>query len=403
MRMDKLAFGVAGVCYTVANLDSGTSATGTCPPPPPPDPPAHTRTDPPIAAGKDKYLGSAWSPGTASTQFASYWNQVTPENGGKWGTVEGTRDVMNWAQADEAYALAKAKGFVFKWHTLVWGNQQPNWIGALPPAEQLEEIREWYAAIAERFPNIDQIDVVNEPLHAPPNYAAALGGAGTTGWDWIIKSFEMAREFFPNAKLLINDYSITNDGNATTRYLEIIQLLKDRGLIDAIGDQVHAFSTTEPAPMPNHRANLDRLAATGLPIYGTEFDLDGISQGVLNHEVQLANYQRVFPVFWEHPAVKGITIWGYVRNNHWRNAQGDWLLYENGGERPALQWLIQYVANTAATVTTNQAFGVDENAAGGTVIGTVLATDPDAGQTLSQWQLTDASAASSRSMRIPEH
>jgi endo-1,4-beta-xylanase len=389
--MDKLAFGRPGVCYTVADLDAGRSASGTCPPPPPPDPPPYTRTDPPLATGKDKFLGAAWSPGTASLNFANYWNQVTPENGGKWGTVEGTRDTMNWAQADEAYALAKSHGFVFKWHTLVWGNQQPNWIAALPPEEQLAEIEEWYAAIAARYPDIDQIDVVNEPLHAPPSYKAALGGDGATGWDWIITAFTMARQYFPNAKLLINDYSITNDGNATTRYLQIIQLLKDRNLIDGIGDQVHAFSTTEPAPMPNHRANLDRLAATGLPIYGTELDLDGTLAGVINDDVQVANYKRVFPVFWEHPAVKGITIWGYVRGFHWRNAQGDWLLYPNGGERPALQWLIQYVGNTAATVTPGQAFTISESAAGGTAIGTVLATDPDAGQTLSDWQLTDTS------------
>jgi len=391
LLFDKFAFGRQGVCYTVSDLDNGTNPTGTCPPPPPPDPPPYTRTDPPIATGNAKYLGAAWSPATASLNFANYWNQITPENGGKWGTVEGTRDVMNWAQADEAYALAKSHGFKFKWHTLVWGNQQPAWLAALTPDEQLAEINQWYAAIAARYPDIDQIDVVNEPLHAPPVYLNALGGAGATGWDWVIRSFELARQYFPHAQLLINDYSITNDGNATTRYLQIIQLLKDRGLIDGIGDQVHAFSTTEAAPMPNHRANLDRLAATGLPIYGTEFDLDGVQSGVINNEVQLANYQRVFPVFWEHPAVKGITIWGYVRGFHWRNAQGDWLLYPNGGERPALQWLIRYVQNVPATVTAGQAVGVSESAAGGAPIGNVLATDPDAATVFSQWQLTDPS------------
>jgi endo-1,4-beta-xylanase len=397
MRMDKFAFGRPGVCYTVNDLNTAGPATGTCPPPPPPDPPPYTRTDPPIAAGKDKFLGSAWSPNTASLNFANYWNQVTPENGGKWGSVEGTRDVMNWTQADAAYALAKANGFKFKWHALIWGNQQPAWIEALPPAEQLEEINEWFAAVAARYPDLDQIDVVNEALHDPPrgptngNYIEALGGNGATGWDWVITSFQLARQYFPHAQLLINDYSITNDGNATTTYLTIIGLLKDRGLIDGIGDQAHAFSTTEAAPMPNHRNNLNRLAATGLPIYVTEFDLDGVSLGVLNHEVQLANYQRVFPVFWEHPAVKGITIWGYVRNNHWRNAQGDWLLYENGGERPALQWLIKYVGNTPAVVSPGQSFDVSEAAAPGSAVGTVLATDTDAGTVLSQWQLTDAS------------
>jgi GH35 family endo-1,4-beta-xylanase len=399
MQMDKFAFGRPGVCYTVANLDLVQSATGTCPPPPPPEPPAYTRTDPAIATGKDKYLGGAWSPNNASRGFANYWNQVTPENGGKWGTVEGQRDVMNFAQADAARDLANANGYSFKWHTLFWGNQQPAWIESLTPAEQLEEIHEWLAAIRDRYGNdIDQIEVVNEPLHDPPrgatngNYIEALGGNGVTGWDWIITAFTLAREYFPNAQLLINDYSITNDGNATTRYIEIINLLKERGLIDAIGDQAHAFSTTEGAPMPNHRANLDRLAATGLPIYITEFDVDGVAQGVLNHEVQLAAYQRIFPVFWEHPAVKGVTIWGYVQGFHWRNQQGAWLLYQNGGERPALQWLIRYVQNAPAVVTAGQTFQVEESAAGGTSIGTVLASDTDAATVFSAWQI-DADAS----------
>jgi endo-1,4-beta-xylanase len=386
MRMDKFAFGRAGVCYTVNDLNIAGPATGTCPPPEPPPPPPYTRTDPPIATGLDKYLGAAWSPGEASLNFANYWNQVTPENGGKWGTVENTHNVMNWAQADESYALAKANGFPFKWHTLVWANQAPPWIAAMTPAEQLVEIHEWYAAIAARYPDIDQIDVVNEPLHVIPSYAAALGGAGTTGWDWVIKSFELARQYFPNAELHLNDYSITNDGNATTRYLAIINLLKDRNLIDAIGDQGHAFSTTEPAPMNNHRNNLDRLAATGLPIYISELDLDGVLQGVVNHETQLANYQRVFPVFWEHPAVRGVTIWGYVRGHHWRNQQGDWLMYANGGERPALQWLIRYVQNAQAVVNA-QTLTVGESAAAGSPVGTVLATDTDASTAFSQWQI----------------
>ena len=230
---------------------------------------------------------------------------------------------MNWTQADAAYQLARSNGFVFKWHVLVWGNQQPEWMQNLPAAEQLEELHEWFAAIAARYPDLEQIEVVNEPLHDPPlapantppgqscggcgNYYDALGGAGATGWDWIINAFTLARQYFPNAKLMLNDYSITNDGNAAETYVGIIKLLKARGLIDQVGIQGHAFSTTEPAPMPNTRANLDYLASkTGLPIYVTELDIDGNDD-----PVQLAGYQKIFPVFWEHPAVRGITLWGY--------------------------------------------------------------------------------------------
>ena len=49
----------------------------------------------------------------------------------------------------------------------------------------------------------------------------------------------------------------------------------------------------------------------GLPIHITELDIPGNDD-----PVQLANYQRIFPVFWEHPAVAGITLWGYHQNTH---------------------------------------------------------------------------------------
>jgi hypothetical protein len=123
-----------------------------------------------------------------------------------------------------------------------------------------------------------------------------------------------------------------------------------------------------------------------LPIYITELDIDGVLAGVINDSVQVANFQRIFPTFWEHPAVKGVTIWGYVRGFHWRNAQGDWLLYPNGGERPALQWLIRYVGNAPAVVGP-QALSLSESALGGTAAGAVSATDADTGTTFSQWQI----------------
>ena len=153
-----------------------------------------------LAENKCKFLGNV-IPGTTPADFKNYWNQVTPENAGKWGSVEATRDEMNWTALDNAYNFAKENNLPFKQHTLVWGQQQPSWIGALSPEEQKEEVEEWIKAFCERFPETDFIDVVNEPLHAVPNYSPALGGAGATGWDWVIWSFEKARQYCPNANL----------------------------------------------------------------------------------------------------------------------------------------------------------------------------------------------------------
>jgi endo-1,4-beta-xylanase len=335
---DKFAFGRQGVFFTVFDLDNGLPGT-TVPPPPP-----FVPTGPPLATGKPKFLGGVSSP-SQNLNLLAYWNQVTPENGGKWGSVEGTRDSMNWGQLDTAYALAKNNGFPFRMHTLIWGNQQPAWIESLPTAEQREEIEEWFAAVALRYPDIDFIDVVNEPLHDPPagpsngNYIAALGGTGASGWEWVLQSFRLARQYFPNAQLGINEFSVTNNTTDMQRYIGIIQLLQAEGLIDTAGVQGHAFSTR--VPNSTTLANLNLLATTGLPIYVTELDIDGPTD-----EIQLADYQRIFPVFWEHPAVRGITLWGY-RPGHWRTAQGAYIVHENGAERPAMLWLKDYVANTA--------------------------------------------------------
>lgn len=301
----------------------------------------------PIAANQARFLGSCYSQGQ-SQDFARYWNKVTPQNAGKWGRVEPTRDVMDWRALDEAYQFARSHGFPFHMHVLVWGNQQPAWIETLPAAEQLEEIREWFAQVATRYPQLDFVEVVNEPLHDPPNkpgegggnYIEALGGNGTTGWDWVLNAFRMARGAFPKATLLINDYSITNNATATQRYRQIIDLLHKERLIDAIGIQGHAFATRPDVPMSVHKTNLDVLASTGLPIYVTELDIDGPTD-----EAQLEDYQRIFPVFWEHPAVRGITLWGY-RVGSWRSKYGAYLVRENGTERPALTWLRQYVNST---------------------------------------------------------
>jgi endo-1,4-beta-xylanase len=338
LDIDKIAFGKSYLYYTVGNLDNGEPGLTELP--------GDIYNGPPLASKQPKFVGSAYSVSQAPN-FISYWNQVTPENAGKWGSVEGTRDVMNWGSLDEAYNLARENGFPFTFHVLIWGSQQPSWISNLVsnPAEQLEEIREWFQAVADRYPDIDYLQVVNEPLdnHNPPdgtsdraNYKEALGGNGTTGWDWVINAFKMAREIFPaSTKLYINDFNIVNSAANTSTYLKIIRLLQAENLIDGIGVQGHAFSTR--GNVTDMVKNLDSLASTGLPIQVTELDIDGPSD-----EVQLQDYQRIFPAFYEHTGVEGITLWGW-KVGLWRNDEGAYLMQQSGEERPALVWLRDYL------------------------------------------------------------
>jgi len=122
-------------------------------------------------------------------------------------------------------------------------------------------------------------------------------------------------------------------------YKTIINLLKTRGLIDGIGIQAHYFNID----------NMNRAAVTtmlndyatlALDVYVSELDI------VANNTEagQLAKYQDVFPGFWEHASVKGVTLWGYIVGQTWRDGTG--IVNSNGTERQAMTWLKSYVAGT---------------------------------------------------------
>ncbi|MGC4069368.1 MAG: endo-1,4-beta-xylanase [Polyangiaceae bacterium] len=294
-----------------------------------------------LVAIDNKFFGMAADVAADYTNWRSDFAQLTVGNAGKWGSVESTRDVMNWTGLDEAYQFAKVRGIPFKMHTLIWGQQQPAWLATLTPEEQLAEIEQWMTAVAERYPDLNLIDVVNEPINSPPAYAAALGGAGSTGYDWVIKAFEMARAHFPNAELILNEYNTLIMRDFPSGWLKLVGLLKERGLIDGIGEQAHFL---EKATVASVTANLDTIAATGLPIYITELDLN------FADDAQQANVMsQLFPVFWSNPSVLGVTHWGYLQGAMWR--QNAYLVRGDGTTRPAYDWLRCYVAgNTDCAV-----------------------------------------------------
>jgi endo-1,4-beta-xylanase len=285
---------------------------------------------------RKKFVGNITTGGQVRSDFVMFWDQITPENEGKWGSVEGTRDQMNWAGLDRVHEYAKQHGLVFKQHTLVWGSQQPNWLGSLSQQEQREEVEEWIRLFCERYPDVAQIDVVNEPPpHTTPVYMQALGGAGASGFDWIVQAFKWARQYCPNAKLILNDYNNIEYQGDNDRFVDIVNKIKSAGApIDAVGCQAHdAFKL----PVNTVQSFIDKLAATGLPIYITEYDLD-----LANDAEQQKVMEAQFTLFWNDDRIKGITLWGYVVGSTWRPNTG--LMTSDGKQRPAMMWLMDFLS-----------------------------------------------------------
>ena len=290
-----------------------------------------------------KYLGNIAKHGLSlPASFDTYWDQITPENSGKWGLVESTPDMMDWSSLDTIYHYAKARGYPFKQHTFVWGNQQPTWMTGLSNAEQALQVEEWISAFAARYPDTDYADVVNEPFHNPPSYKDALGGDGETGWDWVIWSFEKARTYLPNTQLLINEYGVLAGDVSPREYADLINLLYARGLVDGVGVQAHLNARgVDPVIV---KVRLDELASLiAVPIHISEVSVDSS-----NDATQKTIFEAIIPVMWEHPRVAGITFWGYIQGQTWK--KNAWVLYgDQVRRRPALDWLIAYMNGETGT------------------------------------------------------
>ena len=300
-----------------------------------------------LSTNPDKFLGNittGWNSDmdTDGFVFSDYWNQVTPENATKWGSVEGDRQgKFNWGGADKAAKYAKEHGFPFKFHTLVWGSQYPKWMDNLSTEKQYEAIVEWMDEAKKHYPDLPVIDVVNEAVsgHAPAPYKAALGGDGKTGYDWIIKAFEMAHERWPDAILVYNDYN-TFQWN-TDQFIALVRTIRDAGApVDAYGCQSHDLTGCSANTL---KASMKKIQdALKMPMYVTEYDI-----GTANDNDQLRDYKAQIPLLWEADYCAGVTLWGWIYGKTW-TTDGNSGLIKNKKERPAMEWLREYMQTDAA-------------------------------------------------------
>jgi GH35 family endo-1,4-beta-xylanase len=265
-----------------------------------------------------------------------YWNQITPENEGKWGSVEGTRDQYNWSALDRIYQFARQNNIPVKAHNFVWGAQAPGWVSNLSAAEIREEIEEWMRDYCARYPDTYAIDVLNEAIdgHAPAQYAIKAFGS-----TWVTDVFRLARKHCPNAELIYNDYNfLTWD---TDKIITLITPAIKAGYVDGLGMQAHSLYDPKVWSAQEIKDKLDRIGALGPDLYISEYDIEAT-----NDQTQLDYMKMHFPIFWNHPKVKGITLWGYVVGRTWRTGTG--LIQDNGTPRPAMTWLMDYLKTERA-------------------------------------------------------
>lgn len=306
-----------------------------------------------LSKNPDKFLGNittGWNNGmdVNGLTYSNLWNQVTPENSSKWSSVEGSRQgSFNWS-CDTPFNYAHEHGFIFKFHALVWGAQYPDWFNSsMSITKRFNALENWFNNVRDHYKskyNLPMIDVVNEAIgmhqQGNPLMKESLGGGGKTGYDWLIKAFEMAYERFPNSILIYNDFnSLLPQNGDVDNYINLVKALRDAGApIDAYGNQSHDvndISAETLSSVMNKQQN-----ALKMPMYITELDVN-----IQNDAQQKTQYQKILPAMWEADYCAGVTIWGYIYGSTWVDHSG---LYNGSNPRPAMNYIKEYMATTKA-------------------------------------------------------
>ena len=303
---------------------------------------------PGMADGGAKFLGNITTGGQVLSDFGTYWNQITAENECKWASIEGTRGRYNWSGCDRCYNWAKQNGGKFKFHALVWGSQYPSWLNGLSVNDTKAAITKWFDAVAEHYPDLEMIDVVNEAIKSGGNYHSGYGknnniigalGGDNGNYEFVVTAFKMARERWPKAILIYNDYNTfkwqINEG------IDLVnKLVKQGAPVDAYGQQAHDLTDMSANDFKNALNKIQTSVKNGkgepMPLFITEYDI-----GTDNDNQQKQRYSEQIPAFWESPQVAGITLWGYIYGRTW-TTNGNSGIIKNGNDRPAMTWLKDY-------------------------------------------------------------
>ena len=336
---------------------------------------------PGLADGAAKFVGnitqSNSSPGP-NDEYTKLWNQATAENGCKWGSIEGTRGKFNWAGCDAAYNWAKNNGGHFKFHALLWGGQYPGWLESLSVEDTKKAITEWFDAVKAHYPDIEMIDVANEAIrtgngqyhsgYTRTKMIQALGG-DNNDYAFLTTAFKMARERWPKAILIYNDYN-TIQWNVQ-QGIDLINTIRKNGApVDAYGLQAHdlmsdggqAGGTGGGGVCLNYNTFVSTMEkihreTNNFPVVISEYDVPSTDDGIQEQCVK-----EQFKYWMEDPNVAGITFWGYVYGHTWLDcngrASGCSGLIKDGRDRKAMTWLRNYLASNKGVNTTGLPTGV---------------------------------------------
>ncbi len=254
------------------------------------------------------------------------FNSVTPENAGKWKLWE--RPTLR-AYYGEVAAWLRGQGVQNRGHGTIWPSIR-RWNAV--PADVLvltdslnaqgqvvikknDRIRARVKAHIESYVRtmsawgVYELDLVNELVHEGDLTTDVMGLNRAESITGYAQWYKWAAAADPEVKLVANEYDLFQSGNNFhTNFVAFVRDMLAQGApIASVGMQGHFFGA-----VPSYgelRKRLDEVAALGLPMTVTEFDMDGNDAAAMD---------RVMYAVFAHPKVYGFTMWGAWDGKQWR-------------------------------------------------------------------------------------
>ncbi len=189
----------------------------------------------------------------------------------------------DYTRASSVVSTAAGNGAIIQAHHLIDArptSDLPNWLIKGDFSRQVyidvmqTHIKSTMTYFKQKYPGIvQQYTVVNEAFDW--NKLAGFW-YGKIGSDFINLAFQTARTADPNAVLLYNDVNVFNEGKVDDHDRAVFSLvkgLKQQGLIDGIGLEMHLDANNIPSP-EIFRQLIEMYKQLGVKVYVTEFDID---------------------------------------------------------------------------------------------------------------------------------
>ncbi len=275
-----------------------------------------------------------------------HFNTYVMENETKPDQIHPKEDTYNFDATDKFVEFGEKYGKTLRGHTLVWHSQVPNWFfednGEQASADLLvERMKEHITTVVSRYKGkIDTWDVVNEVLD--DSYGLRLSnwlkiikdydGDGDR-YDFIEIAFRTAHEADPDARLIINDYSLeSSTDKAITMYNMVKKMLEEDVPVDGVGLQMHVGIDMD---VEKARENIEILAKLkkinpDFVIEITELDMSCYGWG--NNDLNIdfksiekdfnAKYVELFNMLMdlsEDGLLDSVVFWGFNDGNTWLN------------------------------------------------------------------------------------